>query len=125
MRSADQRRIPNRPFPGPEAPAVSLSHAAAPAPVVAPTPPKLARFEGLPEPSWCSTACIIDSARFIADADGTTFLPPAVLKPRATAPLRKLEPLLGAAPKNDGADDAPNPPIFADGCDCIAPRVAH
>ena len=57
MRPADQRRIPNRPFAAPEAPAVL-----------------------------------------------------------------KLKPLLGAAPNNDGADDAPNQPIFAAGCDCSTLR---
>ena len=57
MRPADQRRIPNRPFAAPEAPAVL-----------------------------------------------------------------KLKPLLGAAPNNDGADDAPNPPVFAAGCDCSTLR---
>ena len=57
LRPADQRRIPNRPFAAPEAPAVL-----------------------------------------------------------------KLNPVLGAAPNNDGADDAPNPPIFAAGCDCSTLR---
>jgi hypothetical protein len=57
LRPADQRRIPNRPFAAPEAPAVL-----------------------------------------------------------------KLKPVPGAAPNNDGADDAPNPPIFAAGCDCSTLR---
>ena len=41
--------------------------------------------------------------------------------PEAPAVL-KLKPLLGAAPNNDGADDAPNQPIFAAGCDCSTLR---